>query len=176
MTYALELKESEYTHNHFSLEGRHLSLLVGIWNDDEVVEIQDGIEDAICEAFNQSLLDSIVRLIANESIRFPAHRWNDDDDEYEDYEAIVPFADFIVSVSSNDNEYDGGFQFSIELEDDGENEDLANENSIEPPILLAFWRLQELITQDIIYEAYDAAWHAALEFCVFGENQLCGAA
>ena len=118
-------------------------------------------EDKMHESLNKSFTKWMKENAADVTIEFPAQRWVDDSDEPEEYTATMKLSDFDWSATFGDDGYYGGLQLQLTAYAPDDNEDFDNEDSIEPVVLLAAWKIETLLNADAEFwntlccEAYD---------------------
>ena len=118
-------------------------------------------QDKMFESLNKAFSKWMKENAADATIEFPAQRWTDDSGEPQDYTATMKLSDFDWSAQFSDQEYYGGLQLELTAYAPEDNEDFDNENSMEPVVLLAAWKIETLLNADpefwntMCCEAYD---------------------
>jgi len=151
-----EIDQDQSMALYVDIVGRTQSLLVAAWEEGEIDDDGNMLEtvidnDLMFESLNQSFSKWCKAKLSDVSVSFPAHHWDDEDEDnldMIDYTATMKLTDFDISVQFSDADYYGGLKLEFCVGAPNDNEDYDNENSIEPIVLLAAWKVAELLNAD----------------------------
>ena len=164
-----EIQETEYVNSYVDIIGSTYSMLVAIDESYDEDNEGNGIQatvnnEKLFASLNKAVQEHFKEhLLLEASVSFPAVYYNDEDEKVS-YDATMKLTDFDHYARFTDNGYFGGLELEWSIFAPEDNEDFDNEVSMEPVVLLAAWKLEELLNSDP--EFWNQITSQAYEECV----------